>query len=75
MKDDRKQFIGACNYAHKQLYNTNMPDDVRFEFSEYLHDLKSRGYKGKGKNGDYTFHELVDKAKGFLEAMEKRKKK
>jgi len=49
--------------------------EMRFEFSEYIHNLKASGYMGTRKNGDFTFQELVNMAKEFLEAMKNRKNK
>lgn len=43
-----------------------MSDEVRWEFSDYIHDLKDRGYKGSGRNGDFTYNELDRLAKEFL---------
>ncbi len=78
MKADIKRFNDAWNYACRTYGYRGMASEMRemrFEFSEYIHNLKASGYMGTGKNGDFTFQELVDMAKEFLEAMKNRKNK
>jgi hypothetical protein len=43
-----------------------MTDEQCWEFSDYIHDLKDSGYKGSGKNGDFTYNELNQLARQFL---------
>ncbi|MGP0069520.1 MAG: hypothetical protein ACLQGP_38720 [Isosphaeraceae bacterium] len=40
------------------------PQDGR-DFGKYVEDCKSRGDKGTGKDGDFTYEELRRKAREF----------
>ncbi len=37
----------------------------RREFGDYIEDCKSRGEKGTGKDGNFTYEELREKARDF----------
>lgn len=59
MKRDIRRFRAICG-------KNGMDDELRYDFSEYVHELKDSGIKGSGKNGDFTFEELDALAKEFL---------
>jgi hypothetical protein len=60
MKDDIKLFRAVAR-KHK------MSPEQTWEFSDYIHNLKESGDYGSGKRGDFTYQELNDLAKDFLE--------
>jgi hypothetical protein len=60
MKDDIKQFRAVAR-KHK------MSPEQAWEFSDYLHSRKDSGAYGSGPRGDFTYQELDDLAKDFLE--------
>jgi hypothetical protein len=60
MKDDIKLFRAVAR-KHK------MSPEQTWEFSDYIHSLKDSGDYGSGKRGDFTYQELNDLAKDFLE--------
>jgi hypothetical protein len=39
----------------------------RFDFSDHLHQEKDRGEGGSKPNGDFTYSELVDLGRAFLD--------
>ena len=59
MKRDIKTFRDICSI-------NGMTDEERFEFSEYIHDLKRSGHVGSGTGGDFTFQELSQLAREFM---------
>ena len=42
------------------------PEQI-WEFSDYVHHLKDSGHYGSGKRGDFTYQDLDELAKDFLE--------
>lgn len=60
MKDDVKQ-------VHKVARKHKMTKKQRREFSDYIHKQKKQGNYGSGKNGDFTYGELDQLAKDFLQ--------
>ena len=63
MKRDIKTFRDVCSI-------NGMTDEERFEFSEYIHDLKRSGHRGSGTGGDFTFQELDRLAKEFMGSVD-----
>ncbi|MFM7365106.1 MAG: hypothetical protein ACKO11_11555 [Cuspidothrix sp.] len=45
-----------------------MSDELRYDFGEFIEEEKSNGYGGTlNERGDFTYQELRQKAKEFLE--------
>ena len=63
MKRDIKAFRDICKM-------NGMTDEERYEFSEYIHQLKRSGHGGTGTGGDFTFQELDSLAREFKESLE-----
>jgi len=59
MKPDIKTFRAACRL------NGIITDEDIYDFSDFIHDLKDKGYRGSGKHGDFTFDELGKLAREF----------
>ena len=57
-----KRDIRQLEAVAKQVH---MNDLERREFGDYLEDCKVRGDTGSRPNGDFTYAELMDKAREF----------
>jgi hypothetical protein len=59
-KSDIRQIEGLCT-------RNGLCPRRRFEFGDYLERLKRDGVRGSQDNGDFTFAELEERLREFLE--------
>jgi hypothetical protein len=65
MKADISQFRRAC-------HESKLTEDERRQFSVYYHQRKRLGYQGSKKNGDPSWHELLELIREWKQGLEQR---